>query len=166
MPMLPVPAFVALILAYLATRVVLSGGRALVVALLGLAAWQSLAVALVGGYGVDALRAALPVTASAIPPLAWVAFRTGLYDRMEPPIIHGLAPLLTVIAVAVSPALLDIVVSGVFLAYGAAILIALGRAGDLPRARLEAGDLPSRIWGALACALILSALTDALIALA
>ena len=166
MPMLPVPAFVALILAYLALRAALSGGRVLLVVLLVLAAWQSLAVALVGGYGVDALRAALPVTATAIPALAWVTFRTGLYDRTEPLALHGAAPVLTLACVAMAPALLDVVVSGVFLGYGVAILVALRGSGDLPRAQLGAGALPAWVWRALGCALILSAVTDALIALA
>lgn len=166
MPLFPVPAFVAAILAYLALRAALSGGRRLLVLLLATAAWQSLAVALVGGYGVDALRPVLPVTATAIPPLAWATFRRGFFTRREPLALHAAGPAFTLFCSLFAPATLDVVVPGVFAGYGAAILLALRRSTDMPLARLEAGDIPRRLWWALAWALILSAATDAAIALA
>lgn len=164
MPMFPVPAFVAAILAYLALRTLLSGGRPLLIALLCAAAWQSLAVALVIGYGVDFLRPVLPVTATAIPALAWVTFRSGFFTQREPAVIHAVAPGFTLFCSLFAPATLDAVVSGIFAIYGVAILIALRRSIDMPLARLEAGDLPARLWKALGWALILSALTDTAIA--
>ena len=59
------------------------------------------------------------------------------------------------------------VVPAVFLVYGALILHALRPGADgLPLTRLEAGDLPGLVWRAIALALILSAFSDGLIALA
>jgi AraC-like DNA-binding protein len=164
--MFPVPAFVAMVLAWLAVRAVLSGARPLLVLLLAATAWQSLAVALVVGYGLDPLRPALPVTATAIPPLAWVTFRTGLFARRASIVPHAAVPTFTLFCVLFAPATLDVVVSGSFALYGAAILWTLRRSGDMPLARLDAGDMPARIWMALGWALILSAVTDAMIAAA
>jgi hypothetical protein len=166
MPMLPIPAFVALVLAYVAVRTALAGGRPLLILLVALAAWQSLAVALVGGYGIDALRPVLPVTATAIPPLAWVTFRTGLFARHAPVALHAAVPAFTLFCVVFAPATLDAVVSGIFVLYGAAILVTLRQSSEMPLARLDAGELPSRIWKAVGWALILSAAADAMIALA
>jgi AraC-like DNA-binding protein len=166
MPMLPVPAFVAVVLAYLAARAALSGGRPLLVSLLAAAAWQSLAVALVLGYGVGALRPVLPVTAVAIPALAWVTFRTGLFGRGASVLPHLAAPAFALLCVRFAPAAVDLVVTGAFAGYGAAIILTLRRSGEMPLARLEAGELPARIWTALGGALILSAVTDAAIAAA
>jgi AraC-like DNA-binding protein len=166
MPMLPIPAFVALVLAYVAVRTALAGGRPLLILLVALAAWQSLAVALVGGYGIDALRPVLPVTATAIPPLASVTFRTGLFARHAPVALHAAVPAFTLFCVVFAPATLDAVVSGIFVLYGAAILVTLRQSSEMPLARLDAGELPSRIWKAVGWALILSAAADAMIALA
>jgi hypothetical protein len=166
MPMLPIPAFVALVLAYVAVRTALAGGRPLLILLVALAAWQSLAVALVGGYGIDMLRPVLPVTATAIPPLAWVTFRTGLFARHAPVALHAAVPAFTLFCVVFAPATLDAVVSGIFVLYGAAILVTLRQSSEMPLARLDAGELPSRIWKAVGWALILSGVTDALIGFA
>jgi hypothetical protein len=166
MPMLPIPAFVALVLAYVAVRTALAGGRPLLILLVALAAWQSLAVALVGGYGIDRLRPVLPVTATAIPPLAWVTFRTGLFARHAPVALHAAVPAFTLFCVVFAPATLDAVVSGIFVLYGAAILVTLRQSSEMPLARLDAGELPSRIWKAVGWALILSGVTDALIGFA
>ncbi len=166
MPMLPIPAFVALVLAYVAVRTALAGGRPLLILLVALAAWQSLAVALVGGYGIDRLRPVLPVTATAIPPLASVTFRTGLFARHAPVALHAAVPAFTLFCVVFAPATLDAVVSGIFVLYGAAILVTLRQSSEMPLARLDAGELPSRIWKAVGWALILSGVTDALIGFA
>lgn len=166
MPMLPVPAFVAMILVWLAARAALSRARPVLVLLLAATAWQSLAVALVGGYNLDALRPVLPVTATVIPPLAWVSFRTGLFRRKAVVAPHAAVPAFALFCVLFAPATLDVVVSGTFALYGAAILWTLRRSGDMPLARLDAGDMPARIWKALGWALILSALADAIIAAA
>lgn len=165
---LPVPAFVALVLGYLALRALLARDRPMLALFLAACAAQSLMVALVGGYGFDGLRLILPVGAAAVPPLAWIAFRTALF---RPPSWredwrHIAAPLLTALCSLLAPEALDALVSVLFIGYGAAILLVLRRTPDPPLARLGAGDLPRVIWSALGWALIASALSDLLIALA
>ena len=165
---LPVPAFVALVLGYLALRALLARDRPALALFLAACAAQSLMVALVGGYGFGGFRPILPVGAAAIPPLAWIAFRTALF---RPPSWredwrHLAAPLLTALCGLLAPEALDALVSAIFIGYGAAILLALRRTPDPPLARLGAGDLPRIIWSALGWALIASAVSDLLIALA
>lgn len=168
MLMLPVPAFFALVLAYLALRTLLSGERLLLVAFLTACALQSLAVALAVGYGISALHAVLPITAATIPPLAWLTFRSTLFQSVSwreawP---HLAAPLFCLFCRLFAPATLDVVVSLIFAGYGACLLFSLRATRDLPLARIEAGGLPARLWRALGWLLIVSAFGDALIALA
>lgn len=164
MPMLPIPAFVAAILLYLAIRTALSGGRPLLVAFLAACAGQSLLVTLVGGYGVEHLRSMLPVGATIVPPLAWITFRDALVGR--PTWRHAAAPAFTLFARVVAPETIDVVVPAIFLGYGSAILLHLRGSADMPLARLGAGRVPAVIWQALGWALIASAFGDSLIALA
>lgn len=168
MPTLPIPAFGALVLAYLALRTLLQGGRRLLVLLLALCALQSLGLALIGGYGITVLRPIMPVTAAMIPPLAWITFRDALFQSPSPADVlpHLAAPLFTLFCRVFAPGTIDAVVSAAFVGYGAAILWQLSRSGDLPLARLEAGGLPALIWKGLAWALIASAISDIFIALA
>lgn len=166
--MLPIPAFVSIVLGYLALRSLLSGGRPLLVMLLAACAGQSLLVALVGGYALEGLRPALPVSATLIPPLAWITFRDALVRRatLRDALPHAAAPAFTLICRLFAPQTLDLVVPLVFLAYGGAILWQLYRVSEAPLARLEAGGMPVLIWKALGWALIASAIGDGLIALA
>lgn len=168
MPMLPIPAFVALVLAYLAGRVLLSGGRPLLVVFLTACAVQSLLVALVGGYGLEGLRPILPVSAAAIPPLAWITFRDALVARLSPRdmSIHAAAPAFAMFARVFAPETIDAIVPLIFVAYGGAILWWLRASSDMPLARLEAGETPGMIWKVLGWALVASAVSDVLIALA
>ncbi|MEQ8482071.1 MAG: AraC family transcriptional regulator [Hoeflea sp.] len=167
MLMFPVPVFVALVIGYLALRTFLAGGRPLLLALLCLCAAQSLMVALVVFYSVEVLRPALPVTATLVPPLAWVTFRDALlaHQRIRDDWLHLSAPAFTLFCTIFAPLTLDIVVPGIFLAYGVSLLLFIRRAPAMPLARLEAGDYPALIWKALAWALIGSAASDVLIAL-
>lgn len=166
--MLPIPAFVALVLGFLALRTFLSEGRQLLVAFLSICAVQSLLVALVGGYGVDWLRPVLPVSATMIPPLAWITFQDALVSRL--PLgalgLHVAAPAFTLFCRVFALETTDVVVPLIFLGYGVAILIVLRASTDMPLARLEAGLVPGLIWQILGWALIASALSDVLIALA
>lgn len=168
MPMLPIPAFVAAILGYLAFRTALSGGRPLLAAFLAACAGQSLSVTLVGGYGVELLRPMLPVTATIIPPLAWITFRDALFRRLtlREAGLHAMAPAFTLFARAFAPETTDVIVPAIFLGYGGAILLHLRGSADMPLARLGAGRVPTVIWQALGWAMIASAGSDILIALA
>ena len=166
--MLPIPAFVALVLGYLALRTLLSEGRPLFVVFLAACAAQSLLVTLVGGYGLEWLRPILPVSATMIPPLAWITFQDALVSRLSLRAIalHAAAPAFTLFCRVFAPETTDVVVPLVFLGYGGAILIQLRTSSDMPLARLEAGQVPVVIWQILGWALIASALSDVLIALA
>lgn len=168
MPMLPIPAFAAIVLAYLAARTLLSDGRPLLVAFLAACAGQSFLVALVLGYDIAWLRPVLPVSATFIPPLAWITFQDALVRRtsLRHTALHGAAPAFALFCRIFAPETTDIVVPLVFAGYGGAILYLLHSATDMPLARLDAGRVPKVLWQVLGWALIVSALSDILIAAA
>ena len=160
---LPIPLVVSLVLAFLAARLAMGGGRSrLFIALLLACSLQGLIVSLAQYYGVDALRAVQPVSAAFIPPLAWAAFTAGVLRpvslRRDWPHIFG--PIFILFCLLFAPLTLDGVLPALFLLYGLAILWRLHGADDLPFARLAADTLPRRIWQAAAGALILSATSD------
>ena len=162
--MLPIPAFAALILGWLAVRQVLLGRRWLA-GFLALCALQSGMTALAMGYGITSLRVVMPVTAVMIPPLAWVTFRRALFGP-SPMLVHLAGPLFITFARIFAPQTVDVAVSVVFLVYGVAIWLTLFNVPDLPLPRIGAGSLPARLWRAIGTLLIASALGDGLIALA
>ncbi|QDY69275.1 helix-turn-helix domain-containing protein [Qingshengfaniella alkalisoli] len=59
---------------------------------------------------------------------------------------------------------LDVVLPALFAGYGVAILVRLRTDDALPLARLGSGPLPARIWKAISLLLIISAVSDVLIA--
>ena len=168
MLMLPIPAFAALVLAYLAGRTLLSEGRPLLIAFLAACAVQSLLVALVLGYDIAWLRPVLPVSATVIPPLAWITLQDALIGRvsLRQSAFHGAAPAFMLFCRIFAPETTDVVVPLVFAGYGAAILYLLRGVTDMPLARLNAGHVPTVLWRVLGWALIASALSDVLIAVA
>ncbi len=166
---LPIPMIVALVLGFLFLRTRLAGEYPwLFSALLLFGGLQGVIVALTQYYAVGVLHPVQPITATVLPPLAWVAFRSSAIrpaDRRD--LFHLAVPAFTAFCVFFAPATLDVVVSAIFVAYGAAILVTLRRSGGgLPLVRLETGRIPGLIWCVIALALILSALSDGLIALA
>lgn len=166
---LPLPLIFALLILFLLVHALRHGdtGRE-VTALLALCAWQSFAISMVHYYGLRWLMPALPLVACALPPVAWFAFRAALFERvtLERAARHALAPAFGLFCLIAAPAALDLTVPALFVGYGAAILWALRPANPLPRARLDAGPWPARIWQALAVALLLSAVGDLIIAVA
>ncbi|WP_420004831.1 helix-turn-helix domain-containing protein [Arenibacterium sp. LLYu02] len=168
MPMLPIPAFVSLVLGYLALRTSLSGDRPLLVMFLAACALQSGLVALVLGYDVHWLRPVLPVSATLVPTLAWATFQDALVARLalRPLLPHVVAPVFALFCRIFAPETSDFVVPLIFVGYGGAILLQLRGASDMPLARLDAGRIPSVLWQMLGWALLASALSDVLIALA
>ncbi|WP_308916015.1 AraC family transcriptional regulator [Jannaschia sp. LMIT008] len=168
MPMLPVPAFAAAVLAWLAIRSASSGGRPWLTALLAACAAQSLALALAGGWGVGALRPVLPVGAAVVPPLVWITFRDAMIGRLSPRAAapHAAAPAFALFASVFAPATVDVVTAGLFVGYGSAVLLRLRGSGNMPLARLGSGPLPTGLWQTAGWALIASALGDASIAFA
>lgn len=169
MLVLPIPLITSLALAFLLLHLVLRGDRPWLFAVLVAAcALQGVVVSLAQYYGVVSLRGVQPVTATLIPPLAWVTLQTTAVRAFDPgrDLAHLAVPAFTAFCVAVAPAMLDLVVTATFLIYGLMIAYGLRDGADaLPLARIETGDRPSLIWGGISLGLILSAVSDGLIAL-
>ena len=166
---LPIPLVVALILGFLALRHAIAKDRSvLFLILLWTCAIQALIISLTQHYGFSHLAHIQPVTAVATPPLAWLTFQSSALHPIDirRDWLHLLGPVFTAFCTLFAPLTLDVVLPALFAGYGTAILIRLQREGTLPLARLESGPLPVRIWKAVGILLILSALSDILIATA
>jgi AraC-like DNA-binding protein len=167
---LPVSMVVSLALGFLLLRILLTGRRSWPIpALLAACAAQGVVIALAQYYGVTQARLVQPVTATLVAPLAWIAFRTTMVRAFDPwrDLPHLLVPAFTAFCAVFAPMTLDAVIPAIFLVYGLAMLHALRTGSDgLPLTRLEAGDWPQRIWAGIAASLLLSALSDGLIAVA
>lgn len=164
MIVLPLPLVLSMILGFLALRLVLRGQPVPMIAgLLALLALQALINALALHYALPAARFAQPVTAMAIPALAWLAWKT---DGLARPlthrdILHATGPLAALALRWQGGLLLELLVPLTYAAYASAITLALYRSGpDLPRTRLGQGGNPHLLWGGIAVALALSALSD------
>ncbi|WP_162939429.1 AraC family transcriptional regulator [Neorhizobium sp. NCHU2750] len=97
------------------------GSRRYFLAFLVLYALQGMIVGIHFGYGVAALAPVQPVTASIMPPLAYLAFR-GLTDVDVPkPWHHFWPPVLMILAIFLLPVLIDPLLLVIFLAYGVAL---------------------------------------------
>ncbi|MGB0844585.1 MAG: helix-turn-helix domain-containing protein [Alphaproteobacteria bacterium] len=169
MPSLPIPMISALVLSFLFVNITRSErpNKALAL-LLFTCALQGLIISLAQHYEVAVFKLVQPVTATFIPPLTWVAFQTTAIRRIRKhDLLHTVGPLLALAFLTFAPYLLDVLIPMVFLGYGITIL-GTTRFGSnaLPNMRLEAGDLPMRIWLAMAAALIGSAFSDVLIVVA
>lgn len=166
MPSLPIPLISSLVLGFLLLRMGLVERRhGPLVVLLALCAVQGLVISLVQHYGFVGMRFVQPIMATLIPPMAWIAFQGTAVRRMQPrDAAHLAGPLAAVLALVVHPFALDTLIPALFVGYGLAILwTSLKGADALPRLRLEAGDLPGRIWTIMGAALIGSAFSDVLI---
>lgn len=166
---LPITLAVALILGFLALRhAVLRDRSVLFLVLLAACAVQALLISLTQHYGLSQLTVIQPITAVTAPPLAWLTFQSAALRPLDPKrdILHMLGPAFTAFCTIFAPVTLDLVLPTLFVGYGLAILIRLQRDNTLPLARLEAGPLPARIWKTVGVLLILSALSDILIAVA
>ena len=161
---LPLPLVLSLILGFLALRMALRGRPVPVIAgLLALLALQALINALALHYALPAARLAQPVTAMAIPALAWLAWKSdGLARPLTPrDALHAAGPLAALALRWQGGLLLELLVPLTYAAYAAAIVVGLLRAGpDLPRSRLGQGGNPPLLWSGIALALALSALSD------
>ena len=123
--------------------------------LIAACATQAVVISLHQHYGLAPLRHVQPVSATVIPPLAYLAFHASPPARGLP---HLSAPLAAALCAAFAPALLDLSVPAVFLGYGLALLFALRQAR-------AAGAAPRLLWWVIGLALVLSAAGDGLIAL-
>lgn len=81
--------------------------------------------------------------------------------------MNAISPTLTAFCTIFAPITLDVVIPVIFAAYGFAILLSIKRnQHDFALARLDAGNLPAHVWSFIGVVLILSALSDILIAIA
>ncbi|MCY3873768.1 MAG: AraC family transcriptional regulator, partial [Rhodobacteraceae bacterium] len=150
LPSLPLPLISALVLAFVLAVLLLRHDRpGPFAALVGLCALQSAVIALAQHYGIAAFRSLQPITAAAIPPLAWAAFQFSVIRRphLLRDVVHLAGPLLALAASLILPTLLDALIPALFLGYGGAILLAAWRGTDaLPRLPFTAGDTPGLAW--------------------
>ena len=90
-------------------------------AFLILYALQGIGIGLRFGYGVDALIPFLPVSASCMPPLAFLAFRGLTAQVPQRPWLHLVAPVAVALSVAFFRDLVDLLLFAVFLGYAIAL---------------------------------------------
>ncbi|MEL7091470.1 MAG: AraC family transcriptional regulator [Pseudomonadota bacterium] len=169
MPSLPIPVFVAVVLGFAFLRLWQEQRRLTVLSvLLALCAVQSLIIALAQHYQVPGMRWVQPVTASLIPPAAWIAFQiSAVRGAARADLLHLLVPLTVLAALVVAPEFLDVLLPGAFTGYGIAILAQCLRGADAqPRVVLSHDTIPARIWLAIGGALIASALSEGMIIVA
>lgn len=166
MPSLPIPMISSLILGFLLLQMWLRDRRfGPLMILLALCAVQGVIISLAQHYRVPGFHVVQALGATLIPPMAWVAFQaTAVRHFQWGDVVHLAGPVAAVVCLFTSPYTLDVLIPALFLGYGTAILIK-GVAGPdaLPRMRLEAGDMPVRIWQIIGGALMLSALSDVMI---
>jgi len=135
--------------------------------LLLLCAWQSLLVGIRYGYGITQFNGLQPFGAMAIPSLAYVAFLVSTQGRLRRRELWHLMPLcLTLLASLTAPFLLDAMIVGGYLGYGAALLYALRRGENaLPQVALAESWLSYRLWRGVGGLLIMVAVAEGVIAL-
>ena len=167
MPTLPIPMFSALVLAFLLIRSLIRRDVSEpLMYLIGLCAVQSALIAAVQHYGLTILRPVQPVTASLIPPLAWLAFVLTSQRSFEPrrDLPHLTIPLVFFLVVLLVPRSLDIAIPLLFASYGIALFKRLSNGRDsLIKTRLDSGENPLTLWRIIAASLVLSACADLLI---
>ncbi len=168
MPSLPIPMFSALVLGFLLVRLLVVDRRHGPLAmLLALCALQGLIISLAQHYMVAGALYVQPVTASMIPPMAWVAFQaTAVRQLAVRDATHLIVPCMVLAVMFLQPVALDTVIPVLFVGYGGMIVWTCLKGADaLPRMRLEAGEIPGRIWQIIGWSLIASAFSDGLIVL-
>ncbi len=114
------------------------------------------------GYGVNALMLVQPVTASIMPPLAYLTFRALSSNPVIKPWPHILPPLLLAAGVAFAPWFVDPLLLSIFLCYGVAIW-RLTVEGDITEAALQKTTATIRAAHVTALLLAFFSLTDGLL---
>lgn len=99
----------------------LPGTRRYFYAFLVLYALQGIGVGLRFGYGVDALGPFLPLSASVMPPLAYLAFKSLTAGQLQKPWLHLAAPIAVGLALGFFRQLVDPLLLVIFVAYCVAI---------------------------------------------
>lgn len=167
MPVLPIPLVVTLILGFLFVRALFARDTSwLFLALIVSCAIQSVVISLNQHYGFTAFHFVQPVTASMVPPLAYLAFKNSALKKFSwsTDLVHLLGPAFIAFCVWLAPVALDVAVSAIFAFYGGYMIWRMrnGR-NSLLLTKLDADHTPLIIWRAIAVALMLSAFSDILI---
>ncbi|MCJ9751369.1 AraC family transcriptional regulator [Neorhizobium sp. BETTINA12A] len=130
----PLPFLAGLVFALTLYRslkgVELPGTRRYFYAFLVLYAFQGVGVGLRFGYGVDGLVPFLPITASIMPPLAFLAFRGLTAKPLERPWLHAVVPCVVAVAVGFFRDLVDPLLLVIFFGYGVALYRLTVSGGD------------------------------------
>lgn len=137
--------------------------------LLACCALQNVLVALAQFYAVDSARPLQALCASALPPIAWFAYRReALGQSLTGRSLWPLAlPAAVALALAGPRLLIDPLLLLGFVLAGVALLRVVGAAHEvLPATNVGAGDRPLRLWRCIGAALVAMALVDAAISLA
>ncbi|MDE2913163.1 MAG: helix-turn-helix domain-containing protein [Paracoccaceae bacterium] len=168
MPSFPVPLIVAVVLGFMFLHMWLSERRHVPLAgLLGLCAAQALIISLNQHYGLRGMSTVQPLTATLIPPAAWLAFQMTADRHPERrDLVHLLGPAAALAALSLFPPTLDVLIPAQFAGYGLAVLGFSWRSTGLAHSIIEAGEWPRRIWQIIGVALIVSAMSDVLIVFA
>lgn len=168
MPVLPVPMFIALLLAgFLIYRLLLRETHPTLLALVAICSVQSAILSLVQHYGVAELKPLQVLGAVVVPPAVWIAFAHAAGDEggIRRWALHAVGPVLAILVLVTIPMLLDVLIPLSFAAYGATILLRLGSGEvSLPHSRLQSGGIPLLAWRIIALSLIASAACDVAIA--
>ncbi|WP_306258690.1 AraC family transcriptional regulator [Pararhizobium sp. IMCC21322] len=167
MPVLPIPLVVALILGFLFVRALFVRDKSwLFLALIVSCAIQSVVISLNQHYGFTVFHFVQPVTASLVPPLAYLAFKSSALKQLSwsTDLVHLLGPAFIAFCVWLAPVALDVAVSAMFIGYGGYMIWRMWNGRDsLLLTKLDADQTPLIIWRAIAVALMLSAFSDILI---
>lgn len=155
---IPLPLAVSAMLAFLLARLAADGrdwtrSKTLFAALLGVCAVHGALIALFWGYGVAAARPAIPILASLLPLLTWLAFRSlaGMARLGPVGLALRLLPVAAIPALmAVWPPLIDLLVMAQFTGYGVALLLGARAGPDGLRAALLDRAVPAHraMWWA------------------
>ncbi len=166
MPTFPIPFFVALVLFVVALRLWQARrGFGPLSGLLILCAVQSLIIALAQHYEIAEIRILQPVTATLIPPAAWLSYQiTAVRRPHRIDLLHVLGPLISIAVLVTAPRFLDILIPWVFVVYGVLILNHVMQGADAqPKVLLSKVAISWRIWFVIGISLIVSASSDILI---
>lgn len=142
------------------------GSRRYFHAFLTLYALQGIGVGLRFGYGVESLSFFLPITASAMPPLAYLAFR-GLTDQpVVRPWLHAFVPVAVALAANFLRDLVDPLLLVIFLGYAVALYrLTVSGLDAMPEASLQRALPTIRAARLTAGLMLFFALSDAGVAL-
>ncbi len=166
----PIPFVVALLLAILLARMLVRAdgppANRFFAASLGLYVALSILIGLRWGYGVRTLLPLQSLLAAALPPLAFLGFRSvATEEPPSQPWLHAIPILLVLALMLLEPDFIDIALVATFFAYGVALLRLGLRGPDALRlAPLEEATTIHRALLATAVALFVSAGLDTLIA--